>query len=76
LVHAGTPVEERRFAVTFSPTATERIQALHSRAAAETYFEAPSSRLLGSTAAPNLFQPFWKARLIDYSALPVQSKAP
>ena len=76
LVHAGTPVEERRFAATFSPTATERIQALHSRAAAETYFEAPSSRLLGSTAAPNLFQPFWKARLIDYSALPVQSKAP
>jgi hypothetical protein len=64
LIHRGTSGEERRFGGRFTLKEGDRIQRLQAEAAAQTYF-APPQTGRGVAAAPNLFQPFWRARLID-----------
>ena len=64
LIHMGDVVEEKRFGGRLTVSPTERAHALHAEAAAQTEFAPPQTS--GNTnAAPNLFQPFWHARLID-----------
>ncbi len=64
LIHTGTSSEEKRFGGRFTLKEGDRIQRLQAEAAAQTYF-APPQTSRGVIAAPNLFQPFWRARLID-----------
>jgi hypothetical protein len=64
LLHTGTAAEEKRFGSQFSLGSSERVQALYAESAATTYFAPPES-VGGLVATPNLFQPFWQARLID-----------
>ncbi len=64
LIHTGDALEEKRFGGRFALSSPERVHALHARAAAQTYF-APPKTSGQATATPNLFQPFWRARLID-----------
>jgi len=64
MIHTGNAVEERRFGAKFAIGQGDRIQRLQTESAAETYF-APPETTRGSTTAPNLFQPFWRARLLD-----------
>ncbi len=64
LLHTGTATEEKRFGSQFSLGSSERVQALYAESAATTYFAPPES-VSGLVATPNLFQPFWQARLID-----------
>jgi hypothetical protein len=64
LLHTGTATEEKRLGSQFSLGSSERVQTLHAESAATTYFAPPEAvdRLM---TVPNLFQPFWQARLID-----------
>ena len=64
LIHTGATLEEKRFGAQFSLGSSERVQALYAESAATTYF-APPEVVGRSVTAPNLFQPFWQARLID-----------
>lgn len=64
LIYTGHAYEEKRFGGRFSLGFAERVKALHAEAAAQTYF-APPKTSSQTTATPNLFQPFWRARLID-----------
>jgi len=64
LIYTGHAFEEKRFGGRFALSSSERVQALHAEAAAQTYF-APPKTSTHTTATPNLFQPFWRARLID-----------
>ena len=64
LTHMGDAIEEKRFGGRFTLSSPERTQALHAEAAAQTAFAPPQTRG-NATAPPNLFQPFWRARLID-----------
>jgi len=64
VIHVGDASEEKRFGGRFTLSLPERAQALHAEAAAQTDF-APPQTSDHATAAPNLFQPFWRARLID-----------
>ncbi len=67
LIHTGHPLEEKRFGGRFALSTSERVLALRAEAAAQTYFAPPETK--GQAAAtPNLFQPFWRARLIDIAA--------
>ena len=64
LIHIGNELEEKRFGGRFTLGTPERAHALHAAAAAQTDFVSPQSSG-NASAAPNLFQPFWRARLID-----------
>ena len=64
LIHVGDATEEQRFGGRFTLSSSERAHGLRAEAAAQTYFSPP--RASGNVIiAPNLFQPFWRARLID-----------
>ena len=75
LIHTGTSSEEKRFGGRFTVSQGDRIQRLHAEAAAQTYF-APPDASRGLAAAPNLFQPFWRARLINAAEAKKLSAAP
>lgn len=64
LIHMGNELEEKRFGGRFTLGAPERAHALSAEAAAQTDFVPPQTSG-NASAAPNLFQPFWHARLID-----------
>jgi hypothetical protein len=64
LIYTGHSFEEKRFGGRFALRSSERIYTLHAEAAAQTYF-AKVKTSGQTTATPNLFQPFWRARLID-----------
>ncbi|MEI8399841.1 MAG: hypothetical protein WCG12_03455 [Alcaligenaceae bacterium] len=64
LIHDGSAVETTRFGGRFAVSSQDRVQTLHAESAAQTYFLSPQTSG-NATAAPNLFQPFWHARLID-----------
>jgi hypothetical protein len=64
LIHMGNELEEKRFGGRFTLGMPERAHALYAEAAAQTEFAPPPASGTAS-AAPNLFQPFWRARLID-----------
>jgi hypothetical protein len=64
LIHMGNELEEKRFGGRFTSGTPERAHTLHAEAAAQTDF-APPQTSGNASAAPNLFQPFWRARLID-----------
>ena len=64
LLHEGSAVEATRFGGRFTLSPTERVQTLHAESAAQTYFLPPSAGG-HATFAPNIFQPFWRARLIE-----------
>jgi len=64
MLHTGQPLEENRFGGRFALSSSERVLALNAEAAAQTYFAQPN--VSGREGAkPNLFQPYWRARLID-----------
>ncbi len=63
-VHSGNASEDKRFGGRLTLRSGERVQALHAESAAHTYFVPPETRGKAK-AIPNLFQPFWRARLID-----------
>ncbi len=50
----------------------ERIDALRASAAAETHFESAKTHFTPASDDANLWQPFWRARLIEFSQLPKQ----
>jgi hypothetical protein len=75
LIHTGTALEDKRFGGRLTLSQDDRIQRLHAEAAAQTYF-APPEASRGPAAAPNLFQPFWRARLIDVAEAKKQSATP
>jgi hypothetical protein len=64
LIHVGEALEETRFGGRFTLGTPERAHALHAEAAAQTVFVPPKTSG-NTTAAPNLFHPFWHASLID-----------
>jgi hypothetical protein len=64
LIHVGDATEEQRFGGRFTLSSSERAHGLRAEAAAQTYF-APPLASGNVIIAPNLFQPFWRARLID-----------
>ena len=64
MIHTGNAVEDRRFGAKFTIAQSDRVQGLQAESAAQTYFAAPETTR-GTTAGPNLFQPFWRARLLD-----------
>jgi hypothetical protein len=64
LIQMGSSIEEKRFGGRFTLSSPESAHALHAVAAAQTDFILPKTSG-NATAAPNLFQPFWRARLID-----------
>jgi hypothetical protein len=72
LIHTGTAIEEKRFGGGFLLKEGDRVRRLHAEAAAQTYF-APPETSRGLAVAPNLFQPFWRARLIDIAEAKKQS---
>ena len=72
LIHTGISSEENRFGGRFTLKEGGRVQRLQAEAAAQTYF-APPQTGRGIEAAPNLFQPFWRARLIDIAEAQKQS---
>ena len=74
MIHTGNAVEERRFGAKFSIGQGDRIQSLQTESAAETYF-APPETPRGSTTAPNLFQPFWRARLIPINPMNTEQQS-
>lgn len=75
LIHAGTLIEEKRFGGRFILSQGDRVQRLHAEAAAQTYFAPPQTNR-GLAEAPNLFQPFWRARLIDIAEAKKGHKVP
>ncbi|MEI7568655.1 MAG: hypothetical protein WCJ34_04340 [Alcaligenaceae bacterium] len=75
LIHAGNEAEEQRFGTQFRATKAEYSQTLHSRAMAETYFEMPEQSRLSAAVAANVFQPFWRARLVEFPILPRGDRA-
>lgn len=74
-IHAGNEVEDQRVGRRFKTTKAEYIQTLHGRAMAETYFEMPEQGGSSVGATANLFQPFWRARLVEFSRLPRNDRA-
>jgi len=75
LIHTGTALEAKRFGGKFTLSQGDHVQHLHAESAAQTYF-APPEASRGLAAAPNLFQPFWRARLIDVAGAKKQSATP
>jgi hypothetical protein len=74
MIHMGNAVEERRFGAKFAISQGDRIQRLQTESAAETYFASPETPR-GSTTAPNLFQPFWRARLIPINPMNTEQQS-
>jgi len=74
MIHTGNAGEDKRFGGRFTLSPHERVQALHAESAAQTYFEPPEPSDKG-TAVANLFQPFWRARLIDVAEATQHSAA-
>ena len=64
LLHTGNAVEEKRFVGRFTLSPHDRVQRLQAESASQTYFTPPETTR-GTRAAPNLFQPFWRARLLE-----------
>jgi hypothetical protein len=68
MIHAKGPMRNNAMGGRFALNTNERIQALQTESAAETYFSPPTAVSFHSPL-PNLLQPFWKARLIDIADL-------
>jgi hypothetical protein len=63
-IQRGNELEEKRFGGRFTLGPPERAHALFAEAAAQADFAPPQTNG-NASAPPNLFQPFWRARLID-----------
>ena len=74
-IHSGDDVEEQRFGKRIRAANAEYIQTLNGRAMAETYFDSAEVGVSSKGAAANLFQPFWRARLVEFSTLPRNHRA-